>query len=573
MENTDVRILPELSMFFNTIHSQSGDGRSALLPCLHTAQDLYGFIPDHIIEEISHNLEIPAEDILQVLNYFPLFHRTPVNKVVLHICNDPACKMAGPEAVFKTIRHHCSDQRTDDEIVVEKAPCLGLCAHTPSICIQNGLLRIPIRNEPRLQIGSSSSHSRTEILGPIKQITRHCGKGRTFGLMEYWGHEGYQALKQALTMSREAVIEEIKSSGLTGRGGESFLSGIKWEKAATANHGTKFIVCNAVEADPTTFKDRVLLEDDPHSVLEGVIIAGYAIEAVQGYIFINGEYELAYQVMSQAITDARETGLLGKNIMGKGFNFDVELRKGAGRYVSGEETALLESIEGKCGIPRRKPPFPTSQGLFGKPTVINNVETLSNIPVILRMGSILYRKIGTETSKGTILLCLTGDIAKPGLVEVPFGATFREVIFEFGGGLSDGHSFQTALVGGVTGTFLSESDLDTQISLETLKKEGISLGSGSIVVFNNTRNIKDLLCRVGIFLVRETCGKCLSCITGTQFQMDLLNKSKIAKLLPDDMLQFKEIRQMMEKSALCKVGREATNTTRSAFQKWPSLFF
>ncbi len=391
--------------------------------------------------------------------------------------------------------------------------------------------------------------------------------------MDYWRNDGYQALKSALQMSCDAVIDMVKASSLTGRDEDAFLTGIKWEKVAITSQKTRFVVCNASEVDPMTYKDRVLMEDDPHSVIEGMIIAGYAVKAVQGYIIVNGEYELAYQTLSQAIMDSREAGLLGKNIMGSGFNFDIELRRGAGRYISGDETALLESIEGKCAIPRNKPPFPTSKGLFNKPTVINNVETLCNIPVIVRMGAFEYRKIGTDTSKGTILISLAGDINKPGLLEVPFGTTFRNIIFDHGEGISDGKEFLTALIGGILGTFLTEQDLDTQISLDTLAQKGISLGTGSIIVLNHTRNLKDILRRISGFLCSEACDICPACVNGLHLQSEIISKFKSAKLQKEDIKLFSETRETMFKSTVCKLGHYATNTLWSAIETWPSKFF
>ena len=573
MENTDTIILPELSMFFSTLHSQSGNGRSALIPCLHAAQDLYGFIPDEVIRDISQNLEITIDDINEVLDFYTLFHRSPTNKTVLHVCNDSVCKMAGADTVFKSIRNNTKVGIHLGQIDLEKTPCLGMCAHTPSVRIQGNLLRFPVKTDLRLQPAQSIIHSKTNILGENRQITRNCGKNRSCSLMEYWSKDGYQALKNTLSRPRDSIIEEIEASGLTGRGGDSFLTGIKWEKVATSSQKARFVVCNASEADPTNFKDRVLLEEDPHSVLEGMIIAGYALQATQGYICINGEYDLANHIFSNALVDARQAGLLGNNIMGTKFNFDIELRRCAGRYISGEETALLEFIEGKCAIPRGKPPFPTSKGLFGKPTIINNTETFCNIPLLLRMGSLEYRKIGTETSKGTILISLTGDLNNPGLVEIPFGMTFRQVIYDLCGGISDGHAFQTALVGGVTGTFITDKQLDTRISLDTLRKAGLSLGGGSIVTLSDTRNIKDVLAIISQFFLDETCGNCPACLSGTKIQMNLIKKAKIENFSSEDMKLFRNSRRIMETMSKCQMGKLATNALESAFANWPARFF
>lgn len=571
MEKMDTVILPELSMFLNTLHFQMGNSRSALLPCLHAAQDFEGYISDDAIRDISQSLEIPVNEIEEVINFYTIFRRKPVTKTVLHVCNDPLCKMAGVDTVFHTIRHLPDQDNSGEDLLIEKAPCLRLCCHTPTVSIQDELLRIPLQQGRSKQISSSPFHSKTMIMGTNRIITKNCGKNRTCTLMEYWSKDGYQALKTVLTTPRDKVIDEIKASCLTGRGGDSFLTGIKWEKAATSGHKSRFVVCNASEADPTSFKDRVLIEDDPHSLLEGMIIAGYVLQAAKGFIYINGDYEFALQVLSNAIIDAREAGLLGTNIMGSNYSFDIEVRRGAGRYTSGEETALLESLEGKCAYPRGKPPFPTSTGLFGKPTIINNVETFCYIPKILRMGAKEFRKIGTDTSKGTCLISVTGDVINPGLVEIPYGKTFREVINGLCGGLSDSHRLQAVLVGGVSGKFLTGNDLDMPISLDVLTRSGLSLGPGSIVVFNETRKIKQILLRISQFFAAECCGKCPSCTQGTLFQMSLFNKPGNLNIKKEEIRVLNDFDELMQKRTICRMGKTALNATFSALKLWPEL--
>jgi NADH-quinone oxidoreductase subunit F len=573
MEKSNTILLPELSMFLNTLHFQMGNGRSALLPCLHAAQDFAGYISGEAILDISQSLDIPVQEIEEVIDFYTLFHRKQAGKTILHMCNDPACKMAGVDTVYRTIRKRDNPGQESDDVEIEKAPCLGICCHTPSENIQNGLIRIPLKQQVNKQIGVSTIHSKTQVLGTDRIITRNCGRNRTCQLMEYWSKNGYQALKSALALPGEKVIDEIKESCLTGRGGDSFLTGIKWEKAVTNNHKTRYVVCNASEADPTSFKDRVLLEDDPHSLLEGMIIAGYILRASSGFIYINGGYDFAEQVVANAIMDAREAGLLGTNIMGSKFSFDIEVRRGAGRYISGEETAMLESLEGKCAFPRGKPPFPTSIGLFGKPTIINNVETYCCIPGILRMGAREYRKIGTETSKGTILLSVTGDAANSGLVEIPFGSTFRELIDGFCGGIPQGHTLQAVLVGGVTGKFISDGELDTPISLDILTRAGLSLGPGSLVVLNETRKINHVVAKITRFLADECCGKCPSCVNGTACQMELFDLSRKAKISREDFRRLNDHDELMQKRTICRMGKTALNAAFSAVNKWPDQFF
>lgn len=574
MEKSDLTILPELSVFFDSFQSRSGEGRTAILPCLFTAQDLYGYIPDFVITEISADLNISLEDVNNVVDFYPLFHREPINRTIMHVCNDPHCKMAGADSVHKLIRFGFGEKTDKPDSTgseIEKAPCLGLCAHTPSLQIQGGLLRIPVKESGNREAGEINRYTHTTIMGEKRLITSNCGTGKTCTLMEYWNKAGYQALKSVLTMPPETIIGEIKTSSLVGRGGESFLTGLKWEKVIESRRKPHYIVCNGCETDPQTYKDRVLMEDDPHRILEGMIIGGYAIQANQGFIVVNGEYDLAYQSLSQALIDAREAGFLGNHIMGSNFSFDIELRKQGGRYCSGEETALLESLEGKCAIPRGKPPFPTSKGLFGKPTVINNVETLCNIPVILRMGAMEYRKIGTDTSKGTVLLCLTGDIKKSGLLEVPYGTTFRQIIHEYGNGPESPDGFHTALIGGVAGTFIQETDLDLDISFDMTPKGRLSLGSGSIVVLGKNRDIRNIVKHIARYFMLETCGKCSACVEGVHLQSSILEKNGNHQVTSSEFRKYKDICLDMEQTSFCKMGRFATNACRSAMEIWPSL--
>ena len=373
-------------------------------------------------------------------------------------------------------------------------------------------------------------------------------------------------------MSPMDVVEMVKASGLVGRGGAAFPTGIKWESAAKAAGDQKYVVVNADEAEPGTFKDRVMMEDDPHRVLEGLIVAAYAIGASRGFWYIRGEYAYSYQVVKKAIKEAKGAGILGENILGSGFNFDVEVRKGAGAYVCGEETALFELIEGKRGFPRVKPPFPTTAGLFGKPTVINNVETLSNIPFILEHGAKTYRHYGTEKSPGPKLFCLSGDVVRPGLYEVPFGVTMRHLIFGLAGGLREGRTFKAALVGGAAGAFANQEHLDTRLSFEDMRAVGLPLGSGVITVFDDTREMKDILLRLTHFFAEESCGKCYPCQLGTQRQYEIMQRIAEGNPLPDDVSRLSQVGWTMTDASLCGLGQTAASALLSALKLWPEIF-
>ncbi len=379
-------------------------------------------------------------------------------------------------------------------------------------------------------------------------------------------------MRKALASTPIKIVEEVKASGLVGRGGAAFPTGLKWEGALKATGEPKYVVCNADESEPGTFKDRVLMEDDPHRILEGLIIAGYAIGAEKGYWYIRGEYNSAYQATLQAIQEARQAGFLGTGILGSSFNFEVEVRQGAGAYVCGEETALFESIEGKRGFPRVKPPFPTTNGLFGQPTAINNVETLCNIPLIIQDGAEGYRKTGTEKSPGPKLFCVSGDVLRPGLYEVPFGFSFRKLLENLAGGVPPGHTFQAALFGGAAGAFATSKDLDVRLSFEDLRAAGLPLGSGVIMVFDERRDLRDVLRRLGRFFAEESCGKCYPCQIGTRRQYEILERMAEGKVQPGDIERLQDVGWTMTDASLCGLGQTAASAVLSAINLWPEMF-
>jgi len=447
-----------------------------------------------------------------------------------------------------------------------------MCAHAPAAQI-NGR---PVPHADTVNwediTETSESHLVDEIGGSLSLLTANCHEGHALSAAEYRVRGGYESLRKVLQMEPQAVIEEIKTSGLVGRGGAAFPTGIKWEGTARAEGSPKYVVCNGDEAEPGTFKDRILLENDPHSVLEGLIIAAYAVGAEKGFFYIRGEYQRAYQTMKTAVEDARKANLLGNRILGSEFSFDVELRQGAGAYICGEETALFESIEGKRGFPRIKPPFPTTYGVFRKPTSINNVETLANVPLIIRLGAAGYRKIGTEKSPGPKLFCLSGDVKRPGLYEVPFGVSFRELLFDMAGGVREGHTFKAALFGGAAGAFAVESQLDVSLSFEDLRVAGLPLGSGVITVFDETRDLRDVCLRLAHFFADESCGKCYPCQMGTQRQYEIMERVANGAGLPGDWDRLQDTGWTMTDASLCGLGQTAASAVLSAMKNWPELF-
>src|SRR5215216_865235 len=477
-------------------------GRSGLLPALHAAQKIYGWISEPVATQISKSLHVPLADIHGVIEFYSLFYNEPIGKRVIRVCTDQACALKDASGILNELCYHHGiqpGQTTAGQVVtIEASPCLGLCEQAPAVLTTD---------DRQWTVGNGSTESDrpdSMVYGPIRLLTGNCGNGTT----SLAGYGNYLALEKAQRMEPEEVLAEIKASGLVGRGGAAFPTGIKWEGAAKAQADQKYVICNADESEPGTFTDRILLIDDPHRTIEGMCITAYAIGATKGYIYIRAEYPYILPVLENALQEARESGYLGNN-------FDIEIRVGAGAYICGEETALFESIEGKRGFPRVKPPFPTTHGLFGKPTVINNVETICNVPLIVAKGSEEYRKIGTEKSPGPKLFCISGDVLKPGLYEVPFGVTLRELL-DMAGGVANEKKLQAVLFGGVAGAFATSQHLDVKMTFEDLRAV-----------------LKDL----GHFFANESCGKCYPCQMGTQRQKEILERIASNAASPGDLIR------------------------------------
>ena len=551
-------------------------GRSGLLPALHAAQSIYGWLPEPVAAEIGKALHVPLADVNGVIDFYSMFYRKSVGQTILRVCTDPSCSLAGGEQVFEAICRYLNvspdEMSKDGQFMVERAPCLGLCEHAPALLVgEKPLGRAEPDHTSELCRGTGFNPI-AMIGGEPRILTSNCGQGKPTRLQEYLSKGGYAGLKKAFTMYPEAVIDEVKASGLVGRGGAAFPTGVKWEGAAQAQNHPKYVVCNANESEPGTFKDRVLLEGDPHRILEGMLIAAYAIGASVGYIYVRGEYPLAYRIMHETLKEASLAGYLGQDILGSGFDFEIELRLGAGAYICGEETALFESIEGKRGFPRIKPPFPTTHGLFGQPTVINNVETLCNIPTVLELGATVYRQIGTEKSPGTKLFCLSGDIVQPGLYEVPFGIRMTTLLYDLAGGLRPGRDLQAILFGGAAGVFATKKNLEVEMSFEGLRAAGLPLGSGVVMVIDDSRDMRDILLRLGKFFAHESCGKCYPCQLGTQRQSEILQRIAAGNPLPGDAERLSDVGWTMTDASICGLGQTAATAVLSALQLWPELF-
>ncbi|MBN2168633.1 MAG: NADH-quinone oxidoreductase subunit NuoF [Actinobacteria bacterium] len=391
-------------------------------------------------------------------------------------------------------------------------------------------------------------------------VLRNCGKLNPESIDEYMAVGGYEAARKALaTMTYEEVIEEVKKAGIRGRGGAGFPTGMKWTFARGAKDDIKYMICNADEGDPGAFMDRSVLEGDPHTVIEGMIIAGYAIGARQGYIYCRAEYPLALKRLDIAMDACREKGYLGKGIFGTDWDFEISIKKGAGAFVCGEETALIASIEGKRGMPRPRPPFPANEGLWGKPTNINNVETLAAIPWILAHGGDEYAKVGTEKSKGTKVFCLAGKVRRSGLAEVPMGYTLRQVIYDVGGGVQEGKSFKAVQMGGPSGGCLSAELLDTLVDYDAITQTGAIMGSGGMIVADDSTCMVDLARYFLSFTQEESCGKCVPCRLGTKRMLEILERICEGKGEPEDIAKLETLAEDIKDASLCALGGTAPN--------------
>ncbi len=506
------------------------------------------------------------------------------------VCGGTACVSGGGDSVVEMFKKELEAAGLAEKVQVVVTGCLGFCEQGPLVKIlPQGTFYVQVKAEDVKEIVAEhlvkgrvvsrlcyDPDQAKKLVAdaniPFYQkqyrvVLRNCGVIDPEKIEDYIARDGYKALEKVLfEMSPEQVVDEMLKSGLRGRGGAGFPTGMKWKFAMQQPKGQKYMVCNADEGDPGAYMDRSTLEGDPHSILEAMTIAGFAIGASKGYIYIRAEYPLAIQRLEIAIKQARDLGLLGEKILGSDFDFDIELRFGAGAFVCGEETALLQSIEGNRGMPKPRPPFPAVKGLWGCPTVINNVETLANIPVIINKGAEWFSKIGTETSKGTKVFALTGKVNNSGLIEVPMGTTLREIIFDIGGGIRGGHEFKAAQTGGPSGGIIPPQFLDTPIDYENLAKIGSIMGSGGLIVMDETDCVVDIAKFYLDFTVDESCGKCSPCRIGGRKLLNYLNKTTDGRGVEDDIKQLEAISDAMCKASLCGLGQTAANPVKSTLR-------
>ena len=567
-----------------------GARRDLVLPALHAVQAQTGWVSRGALNYISRRLSVPPAELWGVVTFYHLLSTTERPPTVAHVCDDIACRIRGGEALCESLEQTLGPPgapANGHPTGWLRSPCLGQCERAPAALVtvagetprtitlapvDGGVASIlvllrepPVAADTRVATrapGALVARSVPQVGQPGLRLLGRMGRVDPTSLDAYRGSEGYRALARALELGPAGVIAEVSASKLLGRGGAAFPTGRKWDAVAKAEARPHYLVCNADESEPGTFKDRLLMEEDPFALVEGMTIAGYATGCERGYLYLRGEYPLAAERMAGAIAAARAAGLLGADVMRARFTFDIEIRRGAGAYICGEETALFNSIEGKRGEPRNKPPFPVQVGLFGRPTVVNNVETLVNVPALLREGGAAYGGIGTEQSTGPKLFCVSGEIARPGLYEAPFGITLRQLLEQAGVG-----TVRAVLLGGAAGVFVGPGDLDVALTFEGTRTIGATLGSGVIMVFGESVDLLDIVRRIAEFFRDESCGQCVPCRVGTVRQEELLARLRARRPLgsnAEEMALLRDLGQVMRDASICGLGQTASSAVESA---------
>ncbi|MFB8771578.1 NADH-ubiquinone oxidoreductase-F iron-sulfur binding region domain-containing protein [Streptomyces broussonetiae] len=553
------------------------DRRDLLLPGLHAINDRIGWISEGALDYLCRRLTVPPAEAYGVATFYAMFSVRPRPATVLHLCTDLACAAAGAEELCAGAEARLGP---GSGVQVERSPCLGLCERAPAaLAVRAGdpvrtAVAAPATVGTAVRTATAPGSAPEEppaVLAvpqagdPSLLLLGRVGAVDPASLDDYRAHGGYGALRRAFELGPAGVIREVTDSGLVGRGGAAFPTGRKWQATASQPDHPHYLVCNADESEPGTFKDRVIMEGDPYALVEAMTIAAYAVGAHRGYLYLRGEYPRAIHRMEHAIGQARARGLLGEDVLGQGFAFDIEIRRGAGAYICGEETALFNSIEGYRGEPRSKPPFPVEKGLFGRPTAENNVETLVNVVPVLTMGAEAYAAIGTPKSTGPKLYCVSGSVDRPGVYELPFGATLGELLTL--AGVRDG--LRAVLLGGAAGGFVRADELDVPLTFEGTREAGTTLGSGVVMAFDGTVPLPRLLLRIAEFFRDESCGQCVPCRVGTVRQQEALHRiaDRTGAAAAADIALLREVGRAMRDASICGLGQTAWNAVESAIDR------
>ncbi|MDX3684213.1 NAD(P)H-dependent oxidoreductase subunit E [Streptomyces sp. AK04-4c] len=598
------------------------DRRDQLLPALHAVNDRVGWISEGALDYICRRLTVAPAEAYGVATFYAMFAVRPRPAKVLHVCTDLACAARGSAAVRADLTERLGPAGTPAEGTVwQESPCLGLCERAPAALLLRAGVDPDLRSLARIQpLGGPPGRSLGEfeergpgggapedptagatrcsaVIAPATAPTlvtaartpesapqepppaaavpqsgdpalvllKRIGTVDPASLDDYRSTGGYTALRRAFALGPAGVIREVLEAGLVGRGGAAFPTGRKWQATAQQADGPHYLVCNADESEPGTFKDRVLMEGDPYALVEAMTIAGYAVGAHQGYVYLRGEYPRAFERLAHALASARTRGLLGPDVLGQGYAFDIEIRRGAGAYICGEETAIFNSIEGQRGEPRSKPPFPVEKGLFGKPTAVNNVETLVNVLPILEHGAAAYAATGTETSTGTKLFCVSGQVDRPGVYELAFGANLRELLDLAG----PPGRLRAVLLGGAAGGFVRPDELDVPLTFEGTRAAGTTLGSGVVLVLDDSVELPRVLLRIAEFFRDESCGQCVPCRVGTVRQEEALHRivDRTGAGAAEDIALMREVGQAMRDASICGLGQTAWNAVESAIDR------
>ena len=544
---------------------RSQERRHLLLPTLHEVQSSVGWVSHGALNYIAMSLPVSPAEAYGVATFYDLIATEERPPRVAWICDDIACKARGVDDKLIDLGERFGGPgETIDGGMWRRSPCLGQCEKGSAAFVQvaggEDVVIAPVSVEQVISILSVDSPASAVDPTLPTPGTALLGTAPN-SLHEFRSSGGYDALERAIYIGQTAILSDVDASGLRGRGGAAFPAGIKWN-AVAAEEGPKYVICNADESEPGTFKDRVLMEANPFGLIEALTIAALAVGAEHGYIYIRGEYPIAYARLEAALAEARVAGFLGDDVADAGFSFDIELRKGAGAYICGEETALFNSIEGFRGEPRQKPPFPTQAGVFGRPTLVNNVESLMNIPAIVLNGGEAFAAIGTDESKGPKLFCVSGNVVDPGVYEVPFGATTRDLV-----GLAGGVDGEVAgvLIGGAAGSFITADDFDLPLTFEDTRAYGIGLGSGVVLVFNTDTNLCDIVQRIAHFFAEESCGICVPCRAGTVRQEEaLLRIGSGSEDLDHELELLADLDNVLRDASICGLGQAASAAVQSA---------